>query len=89
MPTFKKLTININSFEENLYTYGIDPVDLMIRTSGEERLSNFLPWQLAYSEFIFSKCYWPDFNRKELFSCIDVYQSRNRRFGGLENKNVK
>ena len=81
--------ININSFEENLYTYGIDPVDLMIRTSGEERLSNFLPWQLAYSEFIFSKCYWPDFNRKELFSCIDVYQSRNRRFGGLENKNVK
>lgn len=81
--------INVNSFEEHLYTYGIDPVDLMVRTSGEERLSNFLPWQLAYSEFIFTKCYWPDFNKKELYLCIDEFQNRNRRFGGLENKNVK
>lgn len=81
--------INVDTFEQNLYTYGIDPIDLMVRTSGEERLSNFLPWQLAYSEFIFTKCYWPDFNKKELYECIDEFQSRNRRFGGLENKNVK
>lgn len=81
--------INVKSFEENLYTYGIDPIDLMVRTSGEIRLSNFLPWQLAYSEFIFTNCYWPDFNKKELYLCIDEFQGRNRRFGGLENKNVK
>ena len=81
--------ININSFEEHLYTYGIDPIDLMVRTSGEMRISNFLPWQLAYSEFIFDSCYWPDFNKKELYLCIDEFQGRNRRFGGLENKNVK
>ena len=81
--------IDVNLFEQNLYTTSFDEVDLMIRTSGEERLSNFLPWQLAYSEFIFSKCYWPDFNKKELYLAIKEYQSRNRRFGGLENKNVK
>ncbi len=81
--------INVNLFEKNLYTNEFYEVDLMIRTSGEERLSNFLPWQLAYSEFIFTKCYWPDFNKKELYLAILEYQSRNRRFGGLENKNVK
>lgn len=81
--------INVDLFEKNLYTNGFYDIDLMIRTSGEERLSNFLPWQLAYSEFIFTKCYWPDFNKKELYLAILEYQSRNRRFGGLENKNVK
>ncbi len=81
--------ITVDSFENYLYTKGIDPIDLMIRTSGEQRLSNFLPWQLAYSEFIFTKCYWPDFNKKELYLCIEEFQNRNRRFGGLENKNVK
>lgn len=81
--------ISIDCFEQHLYTKGFDQVDLMIRTSGEQRLSNFLPWQLTYSEFIFTNCYWPDFNKKELYLCIDEFQSRNRRFGGLENKNVK
>jgi undecaprenyl diphosphate synthase len=81
--------INVDLFEKNLYTNDFYDIDLMIRTSGEERLSNFLPWQLAYSEFIFTKCYWPDFNKKELYLAILEYQSRNRRFGGLENKNVK
>ena len=81
--------ISVDLFEKNLYTNGFCEIDLMIRTSGEERLSNFLPWQLAYSEFIFTKCYWPDFNKKELYLAILEYQSRNRRFGGLENKNVK
>ena len=81
--------ITIDSFENYLYTSEFGPIDLMIRTSGEQRLSNFLPWQLAYSEFIFTNCYWPDFNKKVLYECIDEFQSRNRRFGGLENKNVK
>ena len=81
--------INMNSIEKHLYTNTFGQVDLMIRTSGEQRLSNFLPWQLAYSEFIFTNCYWPDFNKKELYLCIEEFQNRNRRFGGLENKNVK
>ena len=81
--------LNVESFERHLYTSEFGPIDLMIRTSGEQRISNFLPWQLAYSEFIFTNCYWPDFNKKELYSCIEEFQSRNRRFGGLENKNVK
>lgn len=81
--------INQKLFEEHLYTKGIPAVDLLIRTSGEERLSNFLPWQLSYSEFVFTNVHWPDFNKKELYLAIQKYQSRNRRFGGLENKNVK
>ena len=85
--------VKLDDITEELFTkylyQDLPNVDLMIRTSGEERLSNFLPWQLAYSEFIFSKCYWPDFNKKELYLAIKEYQSRNRRFGGLENKNVK
>ena len=81
--------INVELMDNHLYTAGIEPVDLMIRTSGEQRLSNFLPWQLTYSEFIFSSCYWPDFSKRELYECIDLFQSRNRRFGGLENKNAE
>lgn len=75
--------------ESYLYTAELGKVDLLIRTSGEERLSNFLTWQSAYSEFIFTKTLWPDFNKRELYTCIKEFQSRNRRFGGLENKNVK
>ena len=59
-----------------------DP-DLLIRTSGELRLSNFLLWQLAYSELYFSDAYWPDFTADELASAIAVFQGRDRRFGGL------
>lgn len=58
-------------------------VDLMIRTSGEERLSNFLLWQNAYSEFYFSPLYWPDFNEEAFDEILEEYQGRNRRFGGL------
>jgi undecaprenyl diphosphate synthase len=57
--------------------------DLMIRTSGELRTSNFLPWQLAYSEFYFTDVLWPDFNKKELQKAIDFYNKRERRFGGV------
>ena len=73
--------------EELFYGYfdtaGIPYPDLMIRTSGELRTSNFLPWQLAYSEFYFTDVLWPDFNKKELKKAIDFYNGRERRFGGI------
>lgn len=60
-----------------------DPVDLLIRTSGEQRLSNFLLWQVSYAEFYFAKVHWPSFNEKQLLKAIKAYQKRQRRFGGL------
>lgn len=73
--------------EEVFYSYfdtaGMPYPDLMIRTSGELRTSNFLPWQLAYSEFYFTDVLWPDFNKKELQKAIDFYNGRDRRFGGV------
>ena len=73
-------------FEDHLYTKGLPPVDLLIRTSGELRTSNYLPWQLAYAEFIFPKTPWPDFDKEEFRKCIDEYYSRNRRFGAIDGK---
>ena len=67
-----------------LSTKSIPDPDLIIRTSGEQRISNFLLWELAYSEFYFTDVYWPDFNEEELRKAIYVYQSRDRRFGGLK-----
>ena len=66
-----------------LDTGGIPDPDLLIRTSGEIRLSNYLPWQLAYSEFYFCDTLWPDFNKEELKKAIDYYNGRDRRFGGV------
>lgn len=71
-------------FSEYLDTKGVPDPDLMIRTSGEERTSNFLPWQLTYSEFYFTSCMWPDFTTRELEQAIDVYNHRQRRFGKSE-----
>ncbi len=71
------------SFAGALDTSGIPDPDLFIRTSGEQRLSNFLLWQLAYAELVFIDTYWPDFNRSHLEAAISTYQSRERRFGGL------
>ncbi len=76
--------INEKNFENHLYTKGIPPVDLMIRTSGEIRLSNYLLWQNAYAEMVFTKTLWPDFHTKELYEAILEYQKRNRRFGGIK-----
>jgi undecaprenyl diphosphate synthase len=67
----------------NLYNPDLPEVDLLIRTSGEERISNFLLWQAAYAEIVFSKVLWPDFKPRHLFGAIAEYQKRNRRFGGL------
>ncbi len=66
---------------EHLYTRNLPDVDLMIRTSGEQRISNFLLWQIAYAELYFTKILWPDFRRNDLFEAIYNYQNRERRFG--------
>ncbi len=73
-------------FASKLYTSGLPDVDLMVRTSGEQRLSNYLLWQNAYAEFVFTPVKWPDFDREALIDCLKEYQSRNRRFGGLKNE---
>ncbi len=82
----KEEKCNINEIDEkmvsdNLYTNGIPDPDLLIRTSGEMRTSNFLPWQLVYSEFLFVEKYWPDFNEQDLDNAIIEYQKRTRKFG--------
>lgn len=75
-------------FEGFLDTIDIPDPDLLIRTSGEVRLSNFLLWQLAYTELVFMPCYWPDFGREQLLEAISEYTSRDRRFGGLVDRDV-
>ena len=69
-------------FAVYLYAPDMPDPDLVIRTSGEQRMSNFLLWQLAYSEFFFVDTLWPDFSREELWRAIGIYVSRDRRFGG-------
>ena len=71
-------------FESYLDTHGIPDPDMMIRTSGEQRLSNYLLWQLAYSEFYFTDVPWPDFTKEELVKAIEEYNHRHRRFGKVE-----
>ena len=71
-------------FEQKLYTDGQPDVDLMIRTSGEMRLSNFLLWQCSYAEFVFPTVLWPDFDLKQYHECIAEFQGRKRRFGARE-----
>lgn len=73
--------ITEQTISDNLYTKGQPDPDLLIRTSGEIRLSNFLPWQLVYSEFVFIDKNWPDFSEKDLDEAIEEYQKRNRKFG--------
>jgi undecaprenyl diphosphate synthase len=73
--------ISDKTIDEHLSTYGIPNPELMIRTSGEHRVSNFLLWELAYSEFYFTDTLWPDFNKESLYEAILNYQQRERRFG--------
>ena len=81
----KPSEIDEKLFNSELLTQGIKDPELLIRTSGEKRLSNFLLWQLAYSEIYISDLLWPDFNEYEFLKAILDYQSRNRRFGGIES----
>ncbi|MDB4349482.1 isoprenyl transferase [Omnitrophica bacterium] len=73
--------INEDTFGQFLYTKGLPDPDLLIRTSGEMRISNFLLWQLSYAEFYFTQTLWPDFKRGDLQKAIEVYKKRSRRFG--------
>ena len=78
-----KTSISEEDISQNLQTPYSD-IDLLIRTSGEERISNFLLWQLSYSEFYFTSTFWPDFSTEELDTIIQNYQTRTRRFGGVK-----
>ncbi|MDB0011398.1 isoprenyl transferase [Crocinitomicaceae bacterium] len=83
--------IDTEFFSENLTTQGIPDPELVIRTSGEQRISNFLLWQIAYSEFYFTELLWPDFKRETLYEAVYDYQARERRFGMVSeqiNKSV-
>jgi undecaprenyl diphosphate synthase len=73
--------IDEEAFERKLFTNDCPDPDLLIRTSGEQRISNFLLWQLAYTELFISSVLWPDFSRRELYEAILDYQNRDRRFG--------
>ena len=75
--------ITEDKFKSYLYTHDIPDPEILIRTSGEKRISNFLLWQISYSELYFTKTLWPDFSHKDLLEILKDYQSRNRRFGGL------
>ncbi|MBP5688235.1 MAG: di-trans,poly-cis-decaprenylcistransferase [Muribaculaceae bacterium] len=83
---FKVEDITEEVMENHLYTGGLPNVDLMIRTSGEIRTSNFLPWQIAYAEYVFTPVQFPDFKRKEFVDCLIEYNKRNRRYGGLDDE---
>ena len=74
--------INEEIISDNLYTSGMPDPDVVVRTSGEMRTSNFLPWQIVYSEFIFVEKNWPEYSEEDLDKVIEIYQKRNRKFGG-------
>ena len=80
---YKVEEIDEQLISDNLFTKDTPDPDLLIRTSGEQRISNFLLWQIAYSEFIFTKVAWPDFVEEEFYKALLEYRSRDRRFGGL------
>ena len=84
---YKEKNIDLDKIDkEGFYKYlyhDLPPIDLLIRTSGEERISNFMLYQAAYSEFYFTKTYFPDFKEEELDKALEVFNSRNRRFGGV------
>jgi len=79
----RQVTVDEAEFGRHLYTAGLPDPDLLIRTSGELRLSNFLLWQIAYTELYVTDTLWPDFSRKDLYEAIIAFQKRERRYGGL------
>ncbi|MCH2206857.1 MAG: isoprenyl transferase [Lentisphaerales bacterium] len=80
--------LSMDSISDNLYTAGIPDPDFLIRTSGEMRLSNFLLWQLSYTEFFVTDKYWPEFRSEDFQQALQSYKNRGRRFGGVENAEV-
>jgi undecaprenyl diphosphate synthase len=78
--------IDEKAIRQNLYVPDMPDPDVVIRTSGEHRISNFLLWELAYSELVFTDVLWPDFRREHLFEAVREYQRRDRRFGGVDNE---
>ena len=82
-------TITESDIQRLLYTSNLPDPDLLIRTSGELRISNFLLWQIAYSEIYVTDVLWPDFRRPDLFSAIIDFQKRDRRYGGLNDGSVR
>ena len=81
--------INENTINNHLYTFNLPDVDLMIRTSGEQRISNFLLWQMAYAELYFTDILWPDFRKEHFYDAIIEYQNRERRFGKTSEQVTK
>jgi undecaprenyl diphosphate synthase len=79
-------TVDESTISDNLYTAGIPDPEILLRPSGEFRLSNFMLWQISYSELIFLKRLWPDFNRDEFIGVLQQFQKRDRRFGGVAGK---
>ena len=80
----KKESVTYKEFENVLYTHEMHELDLVVRTSGEQRISNFMLYQMAYAELYFTKTYWPDFDKKALNEALIDFQSRNRRFGAIK-----
>jgi len=81
-------TVDEDTIRARLYVPDMPDPDVVIRTSGEQRTSNFLLWEAAYAEYVFTPVLWPDFDRVELARCIDEYQARERRFGGAEDESL-
>ena len=84
--TKRNMKINVDSFKNELYTKNIPDPEILIRTGGTKRLSNFLLWQIAYSEIYFTKTHWPSFDERELIAAIQEYQKRERRFGKVSEQ---
>jgi len=82
-------SVNEHEFEKHLSTYGVPDPDLMIRTSGELRISNFLLWQIAYSELYFTEKLWPDFGKEDLYNAIIDFQNRERRYGKTSEQGLE
>lgn len=80
----KLVCINRKTFENYLYSMGQPPLDFVVRTSGEQRISNFMLWQMAYAELYFPKVYWPSFKSKQLSLALKEFQNRDRRFGSIK-----
>jgi undecaprenyl diphosphate synthase len=86
--TVEKSAITEETFSSYLMTSKLRDPDLLIRTSGEIRLSNFMLWQLAYTEFVFTDVLWPDFNEESLLEAVETYQNRSRRYGGIQSEGL-